>query len=58
MSGLREEVIGLVSFDKNTHRLFLGLFILPFNGTEGAGADVWLEGGDGRGLPGPVASFP
>ncbi len=61
MSGLREEVIGwtawtlgLLSLDNNTHRLFFGLFIFRFSGTEGAGADVWLEGGGGgRGLPGP-----
>jgi len=40
--------------DYNTHRLSVVLFIFLFSGTEGAGADVWLEGGGGgRGLPGP-----
>jgi hypothetical protein len=42
--------------DYNTHRLSVVLFIFLFSGTEGAGADVWLEGGSGgRELPGSVA---
>ncbi len=49
----------LLSLNNNTYRLSFVLFIFLFSGTEGARADVWLEGGGGgRGLPGPLASFP
>ncbi len=52
-------ICDLLSLDNNTHRLSFVLFIFLFSGTEGAGADVRLEGGGGgRGLPGPLSSFP
>ncbi len=38
-------ICDLLSLDYKTHGLFFGLVIFLFSGTEGAGADVWPEGG-------------